>query len=76
MFYCEGLNSKELRFGDVIEGQYLYSLCLNDKSSINNFNLKVERCSYNVVLTPCCSIRDNNIIVSPLINILPKFYFR
>ena len=74
MFYCDGLNSKELRFGDVIEGQHLYSLCLNDKSSINDFNLKVDRCQYNVILTPCCSIRDNNIVVSPLINVLTKFY--
>ncbi len=74
MFYCKKFNPKELRFGDVIVGQHLYSLDLNDKSSVKDFKLKVNLHKYDVVLTPCCSIRDNNIIVTPLIPIQTKFF--
>lgn len=73
MFYCEKLN-KELRFGDVIEGQYLYSLDLNDKSNLNDYKLRVFKYKYNVILTPCCSIRDKNIAISPLIPIKTSFF--
>lgn len=73
MFYSKEL-SKDLRFGDVINGQYLYSLDLNDKSNINDFSIKVNKSQYNVILTPCCSIRDKNIVISPLINLKGSYF--
>lgn len=67
MFY----NSKpgnELRFGDVLEGFLLYTPTINSpiKEMKGSYTIDIEMPQHCVILTPCCSIKDGFITITPL----------
>ena len=80
MFY-EPTNSKILRLGDVVKG-YLSTKTkikqpfLSIENSIyHNYTVNFEVPSSSVVLTPCCSIGEYNMIcISPLIELKKDFF--
>ncbi len=80
MFY-EPTNSKILRLGDVVKG-YLSSETkikqpfLSIENSIyHKYTVNFEVPSFSVVLTPCCSIGEYNMIcLSPLIELKKDFF--
>lgn len=74
MFYTDKPDNA-LRFGDVLFGLPSVRSVLNETISTNNINISfdVKANSYAVVLTPCCSIKDNYITISPLLEIDPNF---
>ncbi|HLO60934.1 MAG TPA: hypothetical protein VK179_19440 [Bacteroidales bacterium] len=64
-----------LRFGDIISGFPFISFTIDDfPETVHNFNLNFSSKKFYVVLTPCCSIEDGALILSPLEQILPKFF--
>lgn len=72
MFYTETPDLAKLRFGDVVVGgKFLASLHLAENA---NFKIDIGYEECNVVLTPCCSIRDGIIALSPLVKVLSVFF--
>ena len=77
MFY-EGKPDDVLRLGDVVRGYisanpnikkpFLYS-----KSEGYDYKINVELPNYSVVLTPCCSIGEGMLSLTPLIRVVGKF---
>lgn len=76
MFYLPK-PSKELRFGDVITG-LLFSTPNLDEPGLSLLdaphNLHLSIPIYSVVMTPCCSIEDQTISVTPLIKMPPQMF--
>ncbi len=73
MFYQEEID-KDLRFGDILTGFVFAAPNLTDAVQTKNFSIEIEQPDYCVVLSPCCSIGDNVITLSPLLKIRPKFF--
>lgn len=80
MFY-QGEPDKMLRFGDVVKG-YI-SIDLDIKKPLSSAEIKAEDYqykldvnipAYSVVLTPCCSIEDGIIALTPLIRVFGDFF--
>jgi hypothetical protein len=76
MFYRDGLG-KELRFGDIVRGFVITSISLTKThwgTPNPPFDINVSMPQYCAILTPCCSIEDKNITVTPLIPLRPSFF--
>lgn len=73
MFYQKE-NSKDLRFGDVLKGYFLSHSNIKGPNFENDFSINVEAPKYCIVLSPCCSIGNKIISLSPLIKILKSFF--
>jgi hypothetical protein len=78
MFYQKELE-KVLRFGDVLRG-YISSIP-NVKGPIskaqnqnNDYTIDISHPQFSVVITPCCSIGEKMISLTPLIKLKSKFY--
>lgn len=71
---------KVLRLGDVVRGYISASTrikqpFLSFESSIyHNYDVSFEVPRYSVVLTPCCSIGDQMICLTPLIELRSSFF--
>lgn len=77
MFYAEETD-KYLRFGDVVRGYILPNTTIKEpilsfKSESHNYTIDVEM-PYSVVLTPCCSIGESMISLTPLIKVRSNFF--
>jgi hypothetical protein len=77
MFYAEETD-KYLRFGDVVRGYILPNTTIKEpilsfKSESHNYTIDVEM-PYSVVLTPCCSIGESMITLTPLIKVRSNFF--
>lgn len=77
MFYQEEIQNI-LRFGDVLKGYISTYVKIKQPFSIKefqgfSFNINVDIPNYLVVLTPCCSIEENKISLTPLIKLRPSF---
>jgi len=73
MFYQEEIQ-KELRFGDVLRG-YILAVPNIEEPKLNiDFKIEVKMPDFCVVLSPCCSIGDKIISLSPLIPVLSDFF--
>jgi hypothetical protein len=76
MFYRDGLG-KELRFGDIVRGFILTNTVLSkthwDKPN-PPYDINVSIPQFSVIMTPCCSIEDKTIAVTPLINVRISFF--
>lgn len=77
MFYSERMDNV-LRFGDVVKGYV--STCPTIKNpvlSLNQvnmaYNINVEIPLFSVVMTPCCSIEEHMVCLTPLIQLRPTF---
>ena len=76
MFYTDKVNN-ELRFGDVLSWGILAAPHVEYKPSNpleNNFKLDVNFPEFSVVITPCCSIDDKTICLTPLIRVMYNFF--
>jgi len=79
MFY-EPEMDKVLRLGDVVRGYISPSTkikqpFLSFESSIyHNYDISFEVPRYSVILTPCCSIGDQMICLTPLIELRSDFF--
>ena len=70
MFYSDRV-SKCYRMGDVIEGFAVIDPNFH-KGSCDvsmDFDIKIKRYSFYVILTPCCSIENNKVALVPLCQI-------
>ncbi len=77
MFYAEETDNY-LRFGDVVRGYILPNTTIKEpilsfKSESHNYTIDVEM-PYSVVLTPCCSIGESTISLTPLIKVRSNFF--
>jgi len=71
MFYLDGLGN-ELRFGDVVKGFVLTnSVLIKTHWNTPNppYDINILTPEFSVIMTPCCSIEDKTIAVTPLIPI-------
>jgi hypothetical protein len=86
MFYSTNLDNF-LRFGDVVRG-YVTSRPIIKRpfSSVNidesydydkqiDYDLDIDIPAYSVIITPCCSIEDGMVSITPLTKLKP-FYFK
>jgi len=71
MFYKEN-NDDELRLGDVLEGYVLSSISIK-KPKQTEYKVDVKAPEYCAILTPCCSIENGEMLLSPLIHVLRDF---
>jgi len=66
-----------LRFGDVIKG--VVAAGLNMKKSVSvgvtqDYLVDIHVPSFSVILTPCCTVRDNLFTLAPLLQIRNSFF--
>lgn len=73
MFYQENCDPI-FRFGDVIEGFTIAEPEFMLKKPQEPFRIAVKQYKYYVILTPCCSIADRQMLISPLIQLRPSFF--
>jgi len=77
MFYKEG-NDNVLRFGDILKGYVLTTPNIVEPIlTISNtgYNIEIDLPFFSVVITPCCSIGQKTISLTPLIK-LPSAFFK
>lgn len=76
MFYRNGLGN-ELRFGDVVKGFVLANTVLT-KTHWNTpkeaYDINVLIPEFSIIMTPCCSIEDKTIAITPLLPVRISFF--
>jgi hypothetical protein len=73
MFY-ESEPNRALRFGDILQGFVLVESNILDLNDRRRFEISVDTPSYCVVITPCCSIGNKELSITPLKQLWPSFY--
>jgi len=76
MFYEEDLD-RALRFGDVVRGYILTNAILEKpgwEAQLGDYTVYISLPQFSVIMTPCCSIEDKTIILTPLIKVYPTFF--
>lgn len=73
MFY-EKCPDQALRFGDILKGFVLASANIVKPDSLENYKINVSLPKHCVVLSPCCSIGERVITLSPLIQVRASFF--
>jgi len=76
MFY-EDKPEKALRFGDVVRGFILSAPRVDSPSSAHlphEYNIEVSSPNFAAIMSPCCSIGEKTLALSPLIKVLPGFF--
>lgn len=75
MFYATE-KSNNLRFGDVVKGFVFADLTINEPllGKRHNYKIDIEIPSYCSVLTPCCSIENSTICITPLVKVKGDFF--
>ncbi len=78
MFYQEKAD-KTLRFGDVLRGYIITDTTIKQpilsmNSECYNYKIDIELPIFSVVLTPCCSIGEQVISLTPLIRLYSDFF--
>ena len=63
-----------LRFGDVLKGYTLAASNIEEPNLNVNFTVDINLPPYCVVLSPCCSIGERTISLSPLIELRGSFF--
>ena len=74
MFY-EETPDMALRFGDILEGFILAASTIKEPTpTIKKYEVSIDLPIYSVILSPCCSIGDKVISLTPLIEIKGSFF--
>jgi hypothetical protein len=73
MFFAEETD-KALRFGDVINGFVLAASNIKNPDFTSEYQLDINTPIHSVILSPCCSIGDKKISLTPLIKIKQDFF--
>ena len=66
-----------LRFGDVVRGFPLSAAHIDqpaDTGALAEFQIDVAQPDFGVVMTPCCSIGDKTLLLTPLLQVRSTFY--
>jgi hypothetical protein len=76
MFYSDTMDQK-FRFGDVIKGFATTTPIIDNPpldASRLSFQIEVTQSGFYVVLSPCCSINENVVVLCPLIELRSTFF--
>lgn len=75
MFY-ESSFDNALRFGDVVSGLVLSAACVDKPNAQfkKNYHIEVDQPQFAIILSPCCSIGDKTLALSPLLPVLPQWF--
>lgn len=76
MFYQNALD-EQLRFGDVVTGFPISTPTVDSpplKHGKLDYTVEIDLPSYSVVISPCCSIENKMISLSPLIRVQANFF--
>ncbi|MCX6826826.1 MAG: hypothetical protein NTV06_06145 [candidate division Zixibacteria bacterium] len=73
MFYLDKLD-KEYRFGDIIRGFALAEATIESPPNNRKFCVDITSPEFCVILTPCCSIGDKVIALTPLDHVKNSFF--
>jgi len=76
MFYQDDLD-QALRFGDVVRGYILTNSILEKPSwetQLGDYAVNISSPRFSVIMTPCCSIKDKTIILTPLMQVYTTFF--
>lgn len=73
MFYQEIMDAA-FRFGDVLRGYTLVSSDIQVPNLSENYKIDVNLPDFCVILSPCCSIGEKIISLSPLIKLRNSFF--
>lgn len=77
MFYQEEMD-KAFRFGDILKGFVLSSSEIYEPilkaNYYGSYKVNITIPEYCAILTPCCSIGDKVILLTPLVKINKKFF--
>lgn len=74
-FYSDSLDPR-FRFGDIIKGFTTVTPVINNpplESENINFQIEVVRSGFYSVLSPCCSINENIVVLCPLVQLRSTF---
>jgi|GEM_PF-615635 hypothetical protein len=72
-FYQDRM-SNALRFGDILKGYIFTAPQFENPEDLSKYIIDVSMPEYCVILSPCCSIRNNTILLAPLKKVLIDFY--
>jgi hypothetical protein len=76
MFYQDDLD-KALRFGDVVIGYILTNAMLekpNWEARLGDYTINISSPLFSAVMTPCCSIEDKTLVLTPLVQLYSTFF--
>ena len=77
MPFYQDIPDKALRFGDVVRG-FPLSAAHIDRPAIGEplreYQIDVEHPDLGVVMTPCCSMKGEMLLLTPLLPVNPNFY--
>jgi len=76
MFYQDQVD-QALRFGDVVRGYVLTNAILEKPSweaQLGEYTVNISSPQFSVVMTPCCSIEDRTIVLTPLVQVYATFF--
>ena len=73
MFYQQNMDNA-LRFGDVLKGYILAASNIEEPNLSKSYKIDINLPPYCVVLSPCCSIGEKIISLSPLIDLRGSFF--
>lgn len=76
MFYQKQIGSA-FRFGDVVRGYIATTPGLKQpilSTTDDRYNIDIYLPTYNVIITPCCSIGEKMISLTPLIGVRNSFF--
>jgi hypothetical protein len=77
VFYLESKQSdKALRFGDVLSGFFASTPSIHKPplSGDMSFSVEISNSPHYVLLSPCCSIADKVVLLTPLIPVRAAFF--
>ena len=79
MFYEKDIDNNALRFGDVLRGYIAVTPNIKSpilmKSDLNKgYNIDINLPMFSVIISPCCSIGDDIISLTPLIKMKNTFF--
>lgn len=76
MFYQDGPD-QALRFGDIVRGYILTNVILqkpNWEAELDDYKVNISSPKLSVIMTPCCSIEDRVILLTPLVPVHVAFF--
>lgn len=76
MYYLDTLENS-FRLGDVLKGFITVSPRIKEPllgENTRSFDISVEYPQYSVILSPCCSIGESKICITPLIRVRKDFF--
>ena len=77
MSYYQDQPVDALRFGDVVRGFPLSAPHIERPGvtePLREYRIDVSQPEFSVIMTPCCSIKGQTILLTPLLKINPLFY--